>query len=63
MSMFRRYYRKNSETLFNSFLTVHLCIILVDNQLEAQFFYNIFIYLNSPYVSSTFVLILRKTIV
>jgi len=37
--------------------------VLVDNQLDAQFFYNIFIYFSSVHVSSTFVLILRKTIV
>ena len=38
-------------------------IILVDNKLDAQFFYNTFIYLNPLHVSSTFVLILRRTIV
>jgi hypothetical protein len=28
---------------FNIFLAVHLRIILVDNQLDSQFFYNIFL--------------------
>jgi len=37
--------------------------ILIVNQLDAQFFYNTFIYLNPLHVSSTFVLILRRTIV
>jgi len=37
--------------------------LLVDNQLDAQFFYNTFIYLNPLHVSSTFVLILRRTTV
>jgi hypothetical protein len=37
--------------------------LLVDNQLHAQFFYDTFIYLNPLHFSSTFVLILRRTIV
>jgi hypothetical protein len=48
---------------FNIFRTVHLYIILVDNKLEAQFFYNTFIYLNPLPVSSNYVLILSRTIV
>jgi len=54
---------KQTPKCFNIFRTVHLRIILVDNQLDAQFFYNTFIYLNPLHVSSTFVLILRRTTV
>ena len=43
------------------FLTVHLGIILVCNQTDAQFLLW-YIYLNSLYVSSNYVLILRRTI-
>jgi hypothetical protein len=49
-------------TEFNIFRTVHLCIILVSNQLEAQLFYNTYIYLNPLHVSSNYVFILRRTI-
>jgi len=49
--------------IFIIFRTVHLRIILVDNQLDAQFFYYTFIYLNPLHVSSIFVLILRRKIV
>jgi len=42
---------------------VHLRILLVGKQLDAQFFYNTFIYLNHLHVSSNYVLILRRTIV
>jgi hypothetical protein len=35
----------------------------VDNQLDAQIFYNTFIYINALHVLSTFVLILRRTTV
>ena len=38
-------------------------VILVDNQLDAHFFYNTFIYLNPLHVSNNYVLILRRTIV
>jgi len=48
-------------TNFDIFRTVHLRIILVDNQLDAQIFYNTAIYLNPLHVSSTSVLILRRT--
>jgi len=48
---------------FNIFQTVHLRIIMVDNQLDAQIFYNTFIYLNPLHVLSTSVLILWRTIV
>jgi hypothetical protein len=39
------------------------CLILVDNQLDAELFYNTFIYLNPLHISSTFVLILRRKVV
>ena len=41
---------------------IRLIILLVDNQLDAQIFYNTFIYLNPLHVSSTFVLILRTVV-
>ena len=44
------------------FWTVHLCIILVGNQLDAQFLLW-YVYLNPLHVSSNYVLILRRTIV
>jgi len=47
---------------FNIFRTVRLRIILVGDQLEAQFIL-LYIYLNSLHVSSEYVLILRRTIV
>jgi hypothetical protein len=47
---------------FNIFLTVHLRIILVGNEIKAQFFLW-YIYLNPLHVSSNYVLILRRTIV
>jgi len=40
-----------------------LCAVLVDNQLDTQFYCNAFIYLNPLHVFSTFVLILRRTTV
>jgi hypothetical protein len=40
-----------------------LVTVLVDNQLDAQFFHNIFIYLNPLHVSSISVLILKRTVV
>jgi len=43
------------------FLTVHLCIILVGDQLDAQFL--LYVYLNPLHVSGNFVLIFRQTIV
>ena len=57
------YCRQVQLYFFNIFRNVHLRIIMVDNQLDAQIFYNTFIYLNPLHVSSTFVLILRGTIV
>jgi len=42
--------------------TVHLCIILVGNQLEAQFLLW-YVYLNPLHVLSNYVLILKRTIV
>ena len=44
------------------FLTVHLRIIMVSNQLDAQFLL-CYVYLNPLHVSSNYVLILRRTIV
>jgi hypothetical protein len=43
------------------FLTVHLRIILVGKQLDAQFL--LYVYLNPLHVSSNYVLILRTTVV
>jgi hypothetical protein len=49
-------------TKFNIFwTTVHLRIILVGNQLDAQFLW--YFYLNPLHVSSNYVLIFRRTIV
>jgi hypothetical protein len=48
--------------IFYIFLTVRLRIILVSNQLDAQFLQR-YVYLNSLHVSSNYVLILRRTIV
>jgi len=47
---------------FNTVLTVHLRIILVGDQLEAQFLLQ-YVFLNPLHVSSNYVLILRRTIV
>jgi hypothetical protein len=47
-------------TNFNIFRTVHLCIILEGDQLDAKFFYNTFISFNPLHVSSNSVLILRR---
>ena len=47
---------------FNIFLTVHLRIILVGNQLDAQFLLR-YVYLNPLHVSNNYVLILRRKIV
>jgi len=45
-------------------LAIQMCgAVLASNQPDAQCFYNTFIYLNSLYVSSNYVLILRRTIV
>ena len=41
-------------------LTVHLGIILVNDQLDAQFFFFGYVYYNSLHVSSTHVLIIRR---
>ena len=49
-------------TKFYIFLTVHLRIILVDKQLDAQFLLW-YVYLNPLHVSSNTVVILRRTIV
>jgi len=48
MSKFK-IFRQYSLTV-NIFRTVHFRIILVDNQLDAQIFYNTFIYSNSVHV-------------
>ena len=48
--------------VFLIFLSVHLCIILVAKQLDAQFLLW-YVYLNPLHVSSNYVLILRRTIV
>jgi len=47
---------------FYIFLKMHLRIILVGNQLDAQFLLQ-YVYLNPLHVSSSRVLILRRTIV
>jgi hypothetical protein len=44
---------------FYVLLTVHLGIILINNQLYAQFFF-IYVYFNSVCVSSTHVVIIRR---
>jgi len=44
---------------FHFLLTVHIGIILVNNQLDAQFFFLIF-YVSSLHVSSSTVLIIRR---
>ena len=44
---------------FYLLLAVHLGIILVNNQLDAQFFF-VYVYFSSLYVSSTHVLIIRR---
>jgi hypothetical protein len=43
---------------FYVLLTVHLGIILVNSQLDAQFFF-VYVYFNSLHVSSTLTLIIR----
>jgi len=48
--------------LCNIFRAVHLCIILVSDQLDAQFLLW-YVYLNPLHVSSNYVLIFRRTIV
>jgi len=53
---------ENSYWKFNIILNVHLRIILVSDQLDAQFLL-CYIYLNPLHVSSNYVLILRRTIV
>jgi len=45
---------------FYVLLTVHLITVFVNNQLEAQLFFLIFVYSNSLHVSSNPVLILRR---
>jgi hypothetical protein len=47
--------KRNSTNTQNTFF-----FILVDNQLDAEFFYNTFIYLNSLHVSSKYVLLQVK---
>jgi hypothetical protein len=44
---------------FYVLLTVHLGIILVNNQLDARFFF-VYVYFSSLHVSSTHVLIIRR---
>jgi hypothetical protein len=41
-------------------LTLHLCSVIVNNQLDAQFCFRIYIYSNSLHVSSAPVLIIRR---
>ena len=53
---------KTRQMKFYIFLTVHLRIILVGNQLDAQFLL-CYVYLNPLHVSSNYVLILRRTTV
>jgi hypothetical protein len=48
-----------SNITFYVLLTVHLGIILVNNQLDAQFFF-VYVYFSSLHVSSTPVLIIRR---
>jgi hypothetical protein len=50
---------KYSFTKFYILLTVHLSSVLVNNQIDAQFFF-LYIYSNSLHVSSTPVLFLQK---
>jgi hypothetical protein len=45
---------------FYILLTVHLCIILMNNQLDTQFLLCMFIYFDSVHVSSNPVLIIRR---
>ena len=45
--------------VFYVLLTVHLGIMLVNNQLDTQFFF-VYVYFNSLHVSSTYVLIIRR---
>jgi len=54
---------KQNERFFYVLLTVQLITILVNNQLDAQFFFLKFVYSNSLYVSSNHVLITRESIV
>jgi len=49
----------NSYTVFYVLLTVHLGIIHVNNQLDAQLFF-VYVYFNSLHVSSSHVLIIRR---
>jgi len=44
---------------FCNLLTVHLGIILVNNQLDAQFF-SVYVYFDTLHVSSNHVLIIRR---
>jgi len=48
--------------MFYIFLAMHFCIILVDNQLNAQFLPQ-YVYLNPLHISSNYVLDLGRTIV
>jgi hypothetical protein len=48
-----------TSTEFYVLLTVHLGIILVNNQLDAQHFF-LYVYFNSLHVSNTHVLIIRR---
>jgi hypothetical protein len=49
----------NGDLYFHVLLTVHLGIILVSKQLDAQFFF-VYVYFNSLHVSSSHVLIIRR---
>jgi len=52
--------RYDLNTEFYVFLTVYLITIFVNNKLDAQFFFLIFVYSNSLHVSSNQVLIIRR---
>jgi len=54
--------KKKIFMIFHIFLTVHLRIILVSDQFDAQFLLW-YVYLNPLHVSSNYMLILRRTIV
>jgi len=49
----------NQPLIFYVLLTVHLSIILVSNQLDAQFLF-VYVYFSSLHVLSTHVLIIRR---
>jgi len=54
---YKNYYKT---TEFYVLLTVHLITVLVNNQLDAHFFFLIFVYSISLHVSSNHVLIIRR---